>query len=97
MCEICRRGITFELEDLVVRGFKDTEWDCEKNTQYWYDGLQMGKVIAVSSEYGTVQVEWGTISDTQQAETDWCWPSDFKARIRNGKYETIVELWNNPS
>ena len=96
MCAICERGITFEPGDLVVREFKSRALDWDKNIEYWYDGMQMGKVLAVSSEYGTVQVQWG-IKEDEETETEWCWPSDFVARIRNGKYETIVELWGNPS
>ena len=33
----------------------------------------------------------------EEEEDEWCLPLDFVARIRNGKYETLVDLWNNPS
>ena len=96
MCAICEKNITFEPGDLVVREFQSRELDWDNNTEYWYDGLQLGKVLAVSSEYGSVQVQWG-IKEDEEEEVEWCWPDDFVARIRNGKYETIVDLWNNLS
>lgn len=92
MCETSQRGITFELEDLAVRRFKAPEWDFEKEKTVYYDGLQVGKVIEVSLELGTVLVLWGTNAD-EEIEREWCRPSEFVARIRNGKYETIQELW----
>ena len=101
MCKICERGITFRPKDLVVRKSRDKAGDCDY-TEYWYYGLQLGNVLTVSSEYGTihlwatVQVKWGTKEDGEM-EFEWCWPSDFVARIRDGKYETIAELWENPS
>ena len=96
MCEICEKGITFEPEDLVVRKVKVPEWDCEKGVLAYYEGSQMGEVLEVSQEQGTVLVLWGADKD-KEIEREWCWPSDFVARIRNGKYETIRELWDNPS
>ena len=96
MCEICEKGITFKPKDLVVREFRTPEWDCEKEASAWYMGSQMGKVLEVIQEFGTVLVFWGTDND-KEIEREWCWPSDFVARIRKGKYETIRELWDNPS
>ena len=93
MCEICQRGITFEPDDLVVRTIRIPEWDSEKQALSHYEGMQVGKVLEVSREVGTVLVLWGTDKD-KEIEREWCWPSDFVARIRNGKYETIQELWD---
>ena len=112
MCEPCKKGITFEPEDLVIQRF--TEWDFEKKPAAYYESMQagvvlevsqefgtvlvlwMGKVLEVSQEHGTVLVLWGTDKD-KEIEREWCWPSDFVARIRNGKYETIRELRDDPS
>ena len=93
MCETCQRGITFEPKDLVIRTFRTPEWDCEKQVLAYYEGMQVGKVLEVSQEHGTVLVLWGTDKD-KEIEREWCWPSDFVARIRKGKYETIQELWD---
>ena len=94
MCEPCKKGITFEPEDLVIQRF--TEWDFEKKPAAYYESMQAGVVLEVSQEFGTVLVLWGSDKDAEIAR-EWCWPSDFVARIRNGKYETIWELWDNPS
>ena len=91
MCAVCERGITFEPNDLVIRTFRASEWDSEKEMMAWYEGMQVGKVLEVSQEHGTVLVLWGTNED-KEIEREWCWPSDFVARIRKGKYETI---WAN--
>ena len=96
MCEPCKKGITFEPEDLVVRKFRVLEWDFEKSTQCYYDGLQLGRVIAVHGESGNVRVQWGT-KKNEEIEAQWCVPSNFIAVVRNGKYETIEELRDNPS
>ena len=88
----CQRGITFKPGDLVIRMFMAPEWDFEKEKTVYYDGLQVGKVIEVSLELGTVLVLWGTNAD-EEIEREWCRPSEFVARIRKGKYETIVDLW----
>ena len=92
MCVVCERGITFEPDDLVIRTFRTAEWDDEKEMMLQFDARQVGKVLEVSQEHGTVLVLWGTDKD-KEIEREWCWPSDFVARIRNGKYETIRELW----
>ena len=96
MCETCQRGITFIPNDLVVRTFRIPDWDFEKQALFHYDAMQVGKVLEVSPEVGTVLVLWGTNKD-KEIEREWCWPSDFVARIRNGKYETFHELWTDPS
>ena len=96
MCETCQRGITFKPKDLVIRRFWIPGWDFDTNTLAWYDGMHVGKVLEVSQEFGIVLVFWGTDEDAEIAR-EWCWPSDFVARIRNGKYETIKELWDDPS
>ena len=93
MCVTCQISSTFEPNDLVIRMFMASEWDFEKETTAWYEGMQAGKVLEVSPEVGTVLVLWGTDKD-KELEREWCWPSDFVARIRNGKYETTRELWD---
>ena len=96
MCEICKKRSTFKPKDLVVREFRTPEWDFDTNMVVYYEGMQLGKVLDISLKHGTVLVLWGADKD-KEIEREWCWPSDFVARIRNGKYETIEELWDDPS
>ena len=90
MCMTCEKGITFEPGDLVIRKFFAGD---SRTVLTYYEGLQTGEVLEVSQEHGTVLVLWGTNADAEISR-EWCWPSDFVARIRKGKYETIQELWD---
>lgn len=107
MCLVCDRGIDFKPGDLVTAPDRVNSSYDKDNDPFYNIGeasisiLKLGVVEEQSEEYGTVKVRWGSdvysnedLSDTEseQAMTEWCWPSDFYARIRDGVYKTMEQL-----
>ena len=92
MCMTCEKGITFEPGDLVIRKFFAGD---SRTVLTYYEGLQTGEVLETDPDLGSVLVMWG-IDKHGLPFGEWCWPSDFVARIRNGKYETINECGGYP-
>ena len=48
MCMTCKRGIALKPGDLVIRMFRASEWDSEKEMTAWYCGgpTRMRKSLA---------------------------------------------------